>query len=661
MSTDVQKICDALAQMHEVWASAVEIAVATWLLSQQISYALLGPIVVTILPIMGTTTVSKYIGPAMGTWMAAVQTRVGATAKVLQSMKEVKMLGLSPTICNVIRKLRNNEIAKSMKSRRLLAAVITFGNVASALGPATAFIIYVTAAKGDEVLDVPRAFTTLSLISLLSGPVSTLIFSFPPLLEALACVARIQKYLLAEERVDHRVSDTHDEISATERITMEGDDTELRTIRPKPSDSSFHRPIVRLQCVSLAWQHSGPAAVNQVSIDLPQQSMTFIVGPVGCGKSTLLKGILGELAPKEGIVTIHSRRTAFVDQNPWVQNDSVRNNIIGPDTYDDGWYQTVTHACALDDDIAGLPQRDLTVVGSAGSSLSGGQKLRLALARAVYAHPSLLMLDDCFSGIDPRTEDAIFTRLFGKRGLLRRLGVTVVLSTHAAHRLSYSDRIIALSAGGRIVEDGSFQDLMASGGYVASLFVRHRQEEDNNIAADGVNGSASNKQADSSAEEKEKDSPTPRIMGDRQVYKHYFSAAGWLQSALFFVLIFMFAFFTRFSGMTKILAGDEYTDLLQTFGWCYGLLQSRTTAILSTTHIWLHSLLSVSSLWSLCSVWRWKYSLTWSLHQHGHYMSASWAQFLTRLCSSSHLHTPARHLIDSAKTSRLWTQRCPCP
>lgn len=388
MSTDVQKICDALSQMHEVWASMIEIAIATWLLSQQIGFALLGPLLITVASVAATMAVSNQMGPAQGAWMAAIQTRIDATAKILESMKEVKMLGMTPVVSTLLRTLRGQEITKSLKSRRLLAICITLGNVSSALGPGMAFIIYVTVTRGPNVpLDVPRAFTTLSLVWLLANPVASLIFSFPPLLEALACAQRIQRYLLLDDRVDHRLlaeASVDGTSSSIARTVMAPTDVELQPMRSESNTQPSDQPVVRLIGASFAWQQEGLPVVKDVSLEFPHRSLTFIVGPVGCGKTTLLKGMLGEIETRTGTVHVQMAQAAFAGQGPWIQNETLRNNILGASVYVPEWYDTVVHACALVHDIASLAQGDLTVVGSAGSSLSGGQKLRVVSAPFTY-------------------------------------------------------------------------------------------------------------------------------------------------------------------------------------------------------------------------------------------------------------------------------------
>jgi ABC-type bacteriocin/lantibiotic exporter with double-glycine peptidase domain len=103
----------------------------------------------------------------------------------------------------------------------------------------------------------------------------------------------------------------------------------------------------------------------------------MIVGRVGSGKSSILKAIAGELVQKRGSAIVNGAALAYCDQVPWLQNISIRHNIIGQSVLDEKWLSTVTAACALSEDIAVLPEGDLTLVGSGGVTLSGGQKQRV--------------------------------------------------------------------------------------------------------------------------------------------------------------------------------------------------------------------------------------------------------------------------------------------
>jgi ATP-binding cassette subfamily C (CFTR/MRP) protein 1 len=250
----------------------------------------------------------------------------------------------------------------------------------------------------------------------------------------------------------------------------------------------------------------------------------MVVGPTGCGKSTLIKGILGETPFSSGFVYSGTDSIAFADQVPWTINSTIKAGVCGESLFDERFYQEVIECCGLQEDLRNLPKGDMTVIGSKGISLSGGQKSRLALARAVFARKDVLVLDDVFSGIDADTEEHIFRKLFGRTGLLRRNDTAILLVTHAIARLSYADWVIVLDKDGVIAEQGTYSTLRESGSYVASLDVRFKQTTDESVdpptevkrlAVDSVQ-----------ADEEEIANLSARKTGDWDTYKHYFAAAG---------------------------------------------------------------------------------------------------------------------------------------
>jgi ATP-binding cassette subfamily C (CFTR/MRP) protein 1 len=157
--------------------------------------------------------------------------------------------------------------------------------------------------------------------------------------------------------------------------------------------------------------------------------------------------ISGEFIPS-------SQRRALCEQTPWLQNGTIRDNIIGISSYDEDWYKTVIHACALVDDFAKCPSGDQTRVGSGGFAISGGQKQRIALARALYSRAQLFLLDDIFSGLDTTSEFHILTHVFGQGSIMDRLDATVILVTHSTRWIPRADFIVVMSEG-RIVEQYS--------------------------------------------------------------------------------------------------------------------------------------------------------------------------------------------------------------
>jgi ATP-binding cassette subfamily C (CFTR/MRP) protein 1 len=276
----------------------------------------------------------------------------------------------------------------------------------------------------------------------------------------------------------------------------------------------------------------------------------------------LLKGLLGETPSSQGFVYSSFPSTAYVDQTPWIQNGTIQQNILGISTFDEPWYRQVVRACALEHDIALMPKGDgksstsecfqryllgvATPIGSAGISLSGGQKQRLALARSVYAKKELVVLDDVFSGLDAETEEQIFNRLLGKQGLFQQMGITVLLVTHAVHRLSYSNYVIALDPLGRNAEQGSFNNLRSSSGYVKELTSKLRDGDDSSSKYDVPIVDDPFKLVPAfPVDQDEFNAITEELnrqTGDFQVYKYYLASIGWKYNIMFIGCVILNAF-----------------------------------------------------------------------------------------------------------------------
>lgn len=324
------------------------------------------------------------------------------------------------------------------------------------LSPVLTLSIYTGIAlhTGRSPLTASATFTTLSIISLLSSPLSNLIYSGPKVTGALECFQRIQAYLLADSKLDDRVTPHSQHLVAP----SQGEESEFGiSLEIQASNASTQdaqtADLVQAYQADFGWQRQSPATLSNVNINISPASLTVLVGPVGSGKSTLLKAILGEVPCLKGFIHVKAAEIAFCDTKTWIRNRSIRDNICHPLPYDEEWYRSVILSTALDYDIDSLPQKDHTVIGSNGLSLSGGQRQRIAIARAVYARTKLALFDDSLSALDAPTSAHVFTHVFGSQGILRRNGAAVILATHDWKYLAAADNAVVLH-GGKIREQG---------------------------------------------------------------------------------------------------------------------------------------------------------------------------------------------------------------
>ena len=183
-----------------------------------------------------------------------------------------------------------------------------------------------------------------------------------------------------------------------------------------------------------------------VSFVTPSRSLTIICGRVGSGKTTLLSAVAGEVKLSSGTVRFPGT-LSYVPQVPWVFSGTIRENILFSESYDPHWYSTVVEACALKEDFELFPDKDDTLVGQRGVLLSGGQKARVSLARAVYSCADVYLLDDPLSAVDRKVGDEIF-----RKCICGLLGDKIqVLVSHHRRYLQEADQIIVMEKG-RVLE-----------------------------------------------------------------------------------------------------------------------------------------------------------------------------------------------------------------
>lgn len=392
------------------------------------------------------------------------------------------------------------------------------------------------------VLDATQAFTTLSLIALLTSPISDGVNAIPQLGAALACLDRIQDFLLCKDYAggDHGNQAEDNAPAGLSAMTASGDGgIELTSAWTKASSTC---PL-RIDNAAFGYGITARPVITGIDLTFTGSTFTAIVGPVGCGKSTLLKGIIGELLPISGTVSKSSAGVSYCAQNAWLPNQTVRSIILGPSDFDEGWYASVVNACALSLDIAALPDKDLTLIGTRGVSLSGGQRQRVALARAVYARNKLLILDDTLSGLDAFSTRTILDKCFGPGGICRAQKMTVILATHSSRAASRADHVVVQLPNGTLAAQGTFQNVKHH---------LHRLSEEDEIGAL------------QDEDEKQDDRVTPDILaksaiqnslqqdlsrktGDLSIYGYYVKSMGWFLAIVFLASASGFVFLQKFS------------------------------------------------------------------------------------------------------------------
>ncbi|KAJ2831973.1 hypothetical protein FBU31_002168 [Coemansia sp. 'formosensis'] len=272
---------------------------------------------------------------------------------------------------------------------------------------------------------------------------------------------------------------TSDELDLESVTRLES--TRRSTRRPSAQDSSDNDDgdvAVQVMDGSFHWSSMGSVQLDNVSFSALSGEHLAIVGRVGSGKSSLLSALLGDMRKERGGVTTRGQ-IAYVPQQPWIMNATLRSNVLFGLKYDESFYNRVIDACALRPDLDMLTAGDMTEIGEKGINLSGGQKARVSLARAVYARADIYILDDPLSAVDAHVARHLFDHVLGPTGLLKSR--CRVHATNAIQFIEKCDSVLMLQDG-QIVEHGAVINLMEKRGLVYSLIQEYGVSEPASIA-----------------------------------------------------------------------------------------------------------------------------------------------------------------------------------
>lgn len=322
MSTDVDRICVGFEEIQELWASPTQVVVGIWLLERQHGAACFVPAAITFVCTFLSFKLGKFMGPAQGVWVKSVQDRVAKTSAILANMKEVKLLGLSGRWASEIQASRDYELYLSKRFRKAIVWMNVNSNLPSVIAPVITFAVFILISnQSGDGLDVTKAFTSLTIISLILNPLAKFLSSIPRFGATLGCFARIQAFLLSESRDDHRLpygalfNNTQIDYVGSEQALEHGIDlTRLPSQHAPGKRQEQEHDAMLIEVGSFGIKKGEAPIVRNITLRIPKATLTMIIGKVGSGKSTLLKALLGELHCSSGFVHKSAASVGYCDQ-----------------------------------------------------------------------------------------------------------------------------------------------------------------------------------------------------------------------------------------------------------------------------------------------------------------------------------------------------------
>lgn len=409
------------------------------------------PILVTPLNIFA----SKRYAKAQDDLMKVRDQKMALVTEALQGIRQIKFSALEEQWHNRVMDIRLKELRTQWRVFRFDTTLIGIWILSPVLLAAVTLAVY---AIIHRELTASVAFTTLSVFEAIEMTLSVIPELTTDFLDAKISVERIEKYLNSPE-VEQTISSgsTVDFKDATITWPSDGDEDD---------NTRFE--------------------LRNLNISFPKKELSVISGRTGSGKSLMLASIIGEADLKEGSITAprpppqHERydaqatkrdwtiegAIAFVAQIPWIENATIKDNILfGLPCLEDR-YKKVIQACALEKDLEMLPDGELTDIGANGINLSGGQKWRVSFARALYSRASILVLDDIFSAVDAHVGRHLFEEaLTGELGR----GRTRILVTHHVALCLPKTKYSVLLADGTAQYAGNVDELQKTGDLKAIL------------------------------------------------------------------------------------------------------------------------------------------------------------------------------------------------
>ncbi|KAL7711246.1 ATP-binding cassette protein subfamily C member 1, partial [Lotmaria passim] len=492
VGNDVDNIGSLNWYVMYFWSAPLQLSLCIVLLVRLVGWCALPGVAVLFVTFPLQGVISKYSQELEERKATVIDVRIKRTNELLSGIRIVKFMGWEPRFLALIERTREREL-RCLRDQQMASVAFMFVDGATpTIVIAVVFILYHVS---GHALKPEVVFPTIALLNTMRVSFFMIPIIVSALLQCLVSTKRLTAFL--------ECPDAHSDVQDISKLYKTGaaaafTDATINTYLPamlprcktrltstvqrmmlwfrkrKVPEAEWYEvdgaeadaasPNAATKAAAAAAQDDGAVEggdachfqlvsrdlLHDVNLIFPDSQLTMVIGATGCGKSTLLGALMGEYEVRKGEAWA-AKSIAYVPQQPWIMNATVRDNILFFDEERAVDLKDVIRCCQLEADLKTLPSGLETEIGEKGINLSGGQKARVSLARAVYASREVYLLDDPLSALDAHVGERVVSEV-----LLGRLaGRTRVLATHQLHLLSLADHIVVLQRG-RVAFTGSY-------------------------------------------------------------------------------------------------------------------------------------------------------------------------------------------------------------
>eukprot|EP00026_Physarum_polycephalum_P000575 Phypoly_transcript_00576.p1 GENE.Phypoly_transcript_00576~~Phypoly_transcript_00576.p1 ORF type:complete len:1455 (+),score=279.81 Phypoly_transcript_00576:408-4367(+) len=473
MSNDAQRMVDTFQIVNNGLVAPFQIIVAIILMYRVIGWPTFVGLGFMILTFPTNGIIAKKMTEVRRHLVTFTDFRVKTTSEILTAIKIIKLYAWEDSFAQRVTEARKTEISGLQKFNTLRSVLIT---IISSVPVITSILVFSSYVGAGHTLAAASIFTALTYLNQLRLPLAMLPFLLALGAQLLVATNRVTEFLLYPEI--EPIVDTSDPAVRAPTLRVLDADFEWDAPPPKTEEKKGGAgagggrggrggkggkgkggrkgkgKAAAPDAEANAVENINPFNLRNVNLDFAGKGLVAVVGSVGSGKSSLCQSLLGEMKRTKGSI-VKKGNIAYVPQQAWIINATVRENILFGMPYDEAKYESVIDACALRSDFALFQAGDSTEIGERGINLSGGQKQRVSIARAVYQDSDIYIMDDPLSAVDAHVGKHLFFECI-RHHLREKL---VILATNQLNFLPNTDRVVFLGDN-QIRGQGHFEDLV---------------------------------------------------------------------------------------------------------------------------------------------------------------------------------------------------------